>query len=342
MKFTKRNAIVRLERNILIRIPLSTIVEVIWSANGTVTLTLNGIPLFFSGDKNHRSRLCSLSPRHAAVVGQCLVYQFITPPADLPKKIQHLKRWDLCVTHYDVVIRAAPLNDLDGFAADMRFLKDLLAGCTRFNSLPPGILFQLQALAYNAYLHPLTVISLTRELQRIFRQDRLALKRSISVDAFKKLLPMIDFPYPYGNPEHYKVSSIVEALQQNEKEIQDSLSYREGLVLSGRNLARIDRITITPTRITLHSAELEPNNRILRKFPKNQDCFIRAQFCDENGEDIFFSPRVSHDQVFDRFKDVMKRGIQIAGRVYAFLGFSHSSLRSHSAWVCKFLLNESS
>lgn len=34
----------------------------------------------------------------------------------------------------------------------------------------------------------------------------------------------------------------------------------------------------------------------------------------------------------ERFKDVFNKGIPIAGRVYGFLGFSHSSLRAHSAW----------
>lgn len=76
----------------------------------------------------------------------------------------------------------------------------------------------------------------------------------------------------------------------------------------------------------------ETMNRILRRFPNQTSYFIRVTFCDEDGGDLFFNPRVSYDQIFDRYREVLNGGIPIAGRIYQFLGFSHSSLRSHSAW----------
>jgi hypothetical protein len=208
-----------------------------------------------------------------------------------------------------------------------------LADYTKNNSLPFGVLFQLQALAYNAYLHPATVMSLTKELRHIFRDDKTARKRPISVDAMKKLFDTIDWPLPHGIPEYFEVSSLVAALKQNEQEIQEGLAQRDGLFGPTQNLARINRVMVTPTRITLHGPEMEPKNRILRKFPNHHDHFIRVQFCDENGQDLYFNPRVSYDDIYARFKNVLKHGIQIAGRTYTFLGFSHSSLRSHSVWV---------
>lgn len=55
-------------------------------------------------------------------------------------------------------------------------------------------------------------------------------------------------------------------------------------------------------------------------------------FCDENGQDLQFNPKVSNEAVFARYRRVLQDGIQVAGRRFAFLGFSHSSLRSHSTW----------
>ncbi len=78
--------------------------------------------------------------------------------------------------------------------------------------------------------------------------------------------------------------------------------------------------------------ELENENRVLRKFPRHHDHFLRVQFCDENGQDLYFNAKIGLDRVHSRFKQVLKEGIRIANRVYQFLGWSHSSLRSRSVW----------
>ncbi|KAI8314942.1 hypothetical protein K4K61_003388 [Colletotrichum sp. SAR11_59] len=60
--------------------------------------------------------------------------------------------------------------------------------------------------------------------------------------------------------------------------------------------------------------------------------FMQSLFCDEDGTDLWFNPKIDYQEVFQRYKAVLNRGIQVAGRIYQFLGFSHSSLRSHAAW----------
>lgn len=337
VKFKKRNVIVKGQKG-LVRIPHSTVVGFVWSRDGSLTLTMSTVPLFLSNVKDlgadsrtSQSRLCFLSESHAKVVGHCLVYQFQVSCVDLHKKVQQLKEWEAPIAYCELIHGRADLR-MGSSSLQLKALMDCLSDLTTKKLLPFEILFQLQALAYNAYLHPKTVLRLALELARIFKADSLAGRKSISVDAMKKLLPLIDWPFPGEDPQQFEVQPIIDLLKENEREIQKGFAYRGGLV-QGRNLARISRVMVTPTRITLHGGEMEPNNRILRKFPNNQDCFIRAQFCDENGENLYFNPRVSYDGVFARFKDVMKNGIQIAGRTYSFLGFSHSSLRAHSVWV---------
>lgn len=94
----------------------------------------------------------------------------------------------------------------------------------------------------------------------------------------------------------------------------------------------VHKVNITPTGMTLHGPDPEAKNRILRRFSAYREYFIRVQFCDEDGTDLRFNSQVSYEAVYARFKRVMEDGIAICGRVYSFLGYSHSSLRSHSAW----------
>jgi hypothetical protein len=83
-----------------------------------------------------------------------------------------------------------------------------------------------------------------------------------------------------------------------------------------------------PSGIYLYGPEPESNNRILRKYAGQHEYFLRVQFCDEDGQSVRFNPRISNDKIYHgRFKEVLRDGINVAGRVYKFLGFSHSSLR---------------
>ncbi|KAI2906321.1 hypothetical protein CBS11852_745 [Aspergillus niger] len=354
MKFKKRAIIIKLDKsNYHIRIPLSTVIELIWSRDGTLTLTLSTVPYFFSHEgpdpltitfqmlqlgssKYHaaapsRSRMCSLSATHADVAGQCFVYQFLVPSVDLMKDILDIKDLEIAIIRHDVL----PLNTLprSGFQVQLKALMDELATCTRNNSLPFGILFQLQALAYNAYLLPRTVQSLAQELIQAYKEDGAAHRRPISVLAMKKLFDMIDWPSPHGNPTDFEVGALMMALKRNQKDALQDLAASGDMLGPSDNLTPIHKVMITPTRVTLHGPELEPRNRILRRFPNHHDYFIRVQFCDENGQDLHFNSRIHYDDVFSRFKHVLTHGIQIAGRTYSFLGWSHSSLRSHAVWA---------
>ena len=94
----------------------------------------------------------------------------------------------------------------------------------------------------------------------------------------------------------------------------------------------VHKVSVTPTGITLHGPDPEAKNRILRRFPEHVEYFIRVQFCDEDGTDLQFNAQVSNVDIYERFKQIMINGIATCGRVYGFLGYSHSSLRSHSAW----------
>lgn len=354
-KFTNQTLLIKLESHRVIKVPLETVKDLVCSFQHTLTLTLTEEPSFFQdlGELDNlmrqlaisvggrltnpgptRTRLSALDDQHAKVVGQCLVYQLRVADDNLPRKIWSLRNHDVvpAVSYNLLTLRPAPLHLGPSSVAMSKLLKDLTIDAHR-DQLPFGILFQLQALAVNAYYHPGTVLALATLLRKVFLADQIAGRRPISVGSMKKLMKETPWPKPHGDPSIFEVQPIVEYLREVEDKMASNEVYRQGLAAPTQNLASVHRVTVTPTRSTLHGPELEAKNRILRKYPNHHEYFLRVQFCDENGEDLYFNPKVSNDKVYDRFREVFQKGVVIAGRKYEFLGFSHSSLRSHSAWV---------
>jgi hypothetical protein len=126
---------------------------------------------------------------------------------------------------------------------------------------------------------------------------------------------------------------LINQLKKNEEQCkrESLVAYQEAK--TPENVAIIHRVKITPAAIHLYGPEAESNNRVLRKYSNHHEYFIRVQFCDEDGQPVRFNPRVSNEKILcGRFKDILEKGINIAGREYSFLGFSHSSLRAQSCW----------
>lgn len=354
-KFTKRTLVIKLQSKKIIKVPLETVVGFVHSFGHTLTLTLSEPPFLFeesfstsfpsdsliamfsqvnlSTDEPKRTRLCSLNDQHAKVIGQCLVYQIRVSGEDLQRRIFSLKKHDMLnFVRYDLATESPVPVQFGTSRKAMDALMRELSTRSQDDYLPFGVLFQLQSLAWNAYFHPGTVLALTRELLRVAKLRQVSGRHPISVEAMKKLRGTT-WPMPHGDSSFFDVQAIVKFLEETEDKMSGDEIFRKALATTSQSLALIHRATVTPTRITLHGPEMEANNRILRKFPKHHEYFIRVQFCDESGQDLFFNSGINDENVYGRFKGIFQRGINIAGRLYSFLGWSHSSLRSHSAWV---------
>ncbi|KAH6613232.1 RNA dependent RNA polymerase-domain-containing protein [Chaetomium tenue] len=363
VKFAKRALTITLtRRDVQLRIPFQSIVELVWWHNGSLALTLSWAPtilastlsvdqladgissLSFSPGSSQkradqRHRLPAIDLDHGLISPYCLAYHFQVPNAitrhtnsDFQNEMLRLTRLELFhVTRHEFFFhRAIAVR----FSDAMTSLRNQLAKQNTTGTLPFGLLFLLQALMANSYLHPTTISSLAQRLAQRFEEARKVgdTQPPVSVDAFKKLFDWIDYPMPDGDPTMFEVDGILEYLEKQERLIRGSSALRSRMMEETQNRALIFRAVVTPSRITLHGPEPEPMNRVLRKYP-DHSYFIRTQFCDENGQDLFFNTRVSLDSIYDRFKSVLSNGIQVAGRVYTLLGFSHSSLRAHSAWL---------
>lgn len=346
VKFAKRNILIDLTQSaVQLRISFQSIVELVWSEDGAVSLTLSWGPTILAsppGQRDRRQRVAAIDSGHGAVSESCLVYHFQVPiplagasNTDFHSEISRIRHKNLFhVTRHNVGFQHAYALGSPLYSEAAAGLKWELASYNRTNSLPFSLLFLLQALLMNGYLQPATISGLAEKLARLFERAKKAGddEPPISVDAFKKLLEWIDYPTPGGDSAMFEVDGIMEYLTQAERETRGAQAVKSKLLAETQTRARIFRALVTPTRVMLHGPEMEPMNRVLRKFTDHHSFFIRAQFCDEDGQDLFFNPRFSLDAIYDRFKSVL-RGIQVAGRVYKLLGFSHSSLRAHSAWL---------
>lgn len=146
----------------IMRIPMDTVLSLVYSRPDRLNLTLMKEPSFFeeqrdlpsllsslgfnnqSRAKPKRNRVCHLDQKHAKVVGHYLVYQLELSELDLPKitALQHhpvtpLVRYDL----------APGLAHVESSNVSMRALKDQLINYTRTAELPFDIMYQLQSLA---------------------------------------------------------------------------------------------------------------------------------------------------------------------------------------------------
>ncbi|CAJ2512005.1 Uu.00g076300.m01.CDS01 [Anthostomella pinea] len=297
---------------------------------------------------------------HRDIMGQCLAYRIELSAADFHLKVKKLKEKDhLNFTYYNFTYYPHGRTYMVDGLQDFRGMINL---CSK--SIPFDVLFQLQALVQNGYLLPQTVVSILARLHKSSKHTLgAAVNHGVSIghrvsartngtssisdcndsngvgcpglfsaSAVRKIFAQIAFPGPDTKACLFDPNEIWTWLEANEKEVQEGITRPLITERARENRTMIHKVHVTPSRIILLGPEAEAKNRILRKFSHHTGYFARVQFCDEDGQDLFYNPKVSLSEVYDRYKQVLLTGIPIAGRVYQFLGFSHSSLRARAVW----------
>ncbi|KAI1736387.1 RNA dependent RNA polymerase-domain-containing protein [Xylaria scruposa] len=287
-----------------------------------------------------RERLSQIphdSVDHGEVLGQSLIYSITLSPEDIASKIERLRENEyLNLTTYNVPVTSYGCSYMAG---ELASFKSTIDRCSQI--IPFDTLYQFQALVQNGYLLPHTAQDLLLRLYQsyiILRRiteagdSSVQLHFSGNANAVKKLFSQIPFPGPHTEAKMFDVNEIWSLLETNEMEIRQGLTKELFSERARQNLTMVYKVQVTPTRINFTGPEPEAKNRILRKFPRHTGYFARVQFCDEDGQDLYFNPKVSLERIYSRFRKVLLDGFSIAGRLYKFLGFSHSSLRSHAVW----------
>ncbi|KAF7300221.1 RNA-dependent RNA polymerase [Mycena kentingensis (nom. inval.)] len=126
-----------------------------------------------------------------------------------------------------------------------------------------------------------------------------------------------------------------------QKQVQRIGSARPLPLRIPRDRVAVRRVVVTPTRVLLFPESIEMGNRVVRAWPKqmNEGRFIRVGFADENGR-LGVNKRMlegdSEDPeggVLARIRNVLRSGVDVAGRHYVFLATSESGLKEHSSWM---------
>lgn len=117
--------------------------------------------------------------------------------------------------------------------------------------------------------------------------------------------------------------------ERMEKEIPDFATRKK--TNAPNHCVSIRKIIVTPTRLVYVPPTIELGNRVLRHFEAYQHRFLRIAFAEESLSKYLDGFKFA-DDITERIRITLKKGIKIAGRYYEFLAFSSSQLREHSCW----------
>lgn len=359
-QFGRRALMLRLGQEFRVDIAYDTIQDLIAGASDkSLTLVLSETPRFYeiqatptqSAYASHftkweRQTHISMWPAHDKYAAHCLVYQ-ITLASHYMETLETLKsRNVIAVTRQNLPVLRNPKSFEEDYTTSMSRFEGFIgsAGSGRTKLLPFAILFQLQALVWNNYLHPAIATKLLQLMTSVARDcKRSGTPVPFTTDAMKQLFPKIPYPCPGVEPQDLFEGELASIVVEAERALRNEGQARTlhyGAQLP-KHQAWILKAIVTPTRITLHGPDAESMNRVLRMFPNHSDYFMRVIFGDEDGQDLALTSNVKNTLIFERYRKVLKDGIQVAGRKFEFLGFSHSSLRSHSAWFVAAFLDDS-
>ncbi|KAJ0349272.1 hypothetical protein COL154_013624, partial [Colletotrichum chrysophilum] len=359
-RFGKKMIILKFRSGVKAEMAYSSVYELIHSSPGTITLVLSEPPKFYRPGIGLDERLSRLTlakpnfhqkksirctnlpgaPPNFNCAGECLVYQLSAMDANLDDKMMALQnRGLLNIAHFHMAYDGSPAPETVDYQRSWEIFYKCLTRLGTETVLPFRVLFFMQSLVWNNFLHPRVAYDLLLKIEILFREARKARRpEPISEQTFQNLRDgsrdCLPFPTHDTPPHVLDPDEILKYLLEMEERMRAEDDYRT--TLYGADVSHhqtwVFKAIVTPFRVTLHGPEIEPLNRILRKHQKHTDYFMRVQFCDEDGTDLWFNPKIDYQEVFQRYKAVLNRGIQVAGRIYQFLGFSHSSLRSHAAW----------
>ncbi|OCK84898.1 RdRP-domain-containing protein [Lepidopterella palustris CBS 459.81] len=310
------------------------------SFSGTegLALGMDNLSINSPKDKPKRERLFEIDEKHGRVVSFCMVYRVVLSNAQDILTVNQL----LDKTPSLPSVQLVPTKTIIPRLSLEKCLQDLKVTLGNYNqsrTMDFGLLFQLYSLAQNAILPPATVTKLLPRVQRLVSTHGPlgTLKMTVAVHTLASQIPV---PGATVEAKEYDLDTLEAQLNEIAGRFtKEGTKY--DLADRHKHLALVHKVTVSPCGIFLAGPEPESTNRVLRKYPDYADHFLRVVFADENGDSIHFDGRASQQRIFhERFKKILDHGIDIGGRLFTFLGFSHSSLRSQTCWFMAPLVSE--
>lgn len=272
-----------------------------------------------------RERITALNRSHEIVVSSCLCYRLTLAHFEDMEAVHALKRArEVPPSSPSNASLVAGLS----FPLQMTQLNNALAG-KKYERFSFGLKFQIQMLAQNGFLSPTTVVA----FMDVVAGHSKGVSEATTIRAVRRLQGHIPYAGPNTEAAELSLKTLSELLVQNQHAVARESTSSSAYVEQPEHICDIYKATVTPTGIYLYGPEPEIKNRILRKHSNHTSYFLQVSFSDENGEPIRYERNTSNEAIYrGRFQRILEGNINIAGRGYEFLGFSHSSLRAQTCW----------
>ncbi|KAF2259955.1 rna-dependent rna polymeras-like protein [Lojkania enalia] len=276
-------------------------------------------------------RRCNIRADYRKNAGLCMVYRLVVTDADQALQIWAFLKHTSAVPRRNCFKITVPEVQSQTIEQDLASLDARLANGIR--ELDFACRFQLLSLVLEGILSPTLTHCLLPHLEHTLKANKCVPKTM--ADAISKL--RYQLPTPNWNlcARDLSITSILKLVKSNINSLQESASTSKDILqveTRHHHLTLTYKATVTPTGMLLSGPDIGVTNRVLRKYSTHSDYFMRVRFAEEDGSGIVYDSRASQEQIYARFRQVLQGGIQIAGRTYEFLGFSHSSLHYHTAW----------
>ena len=298
MKFGAKAAVIRMDTGQRVDIRYSTVQGITTEGlpQPAITMTLTEAPHFFqpihkermtptmdgsdlfalidllsTSDINQRGptreRVPALSGEHEKIAGSCLVYRIglVNSTFDEQMKaLSHARGTPSSIRrHIDIH------TPKERYEVEMSKLLQTFS--TSYINLPFAVKFQVQKLAQNGYLSPNTVSALLPEISALSNRS----KARVCVNAIRRLFQQIPFPGPETEATEFQLEALICLLRGNEQQSKSRGTYLDEL-RGSEHVATIHRVTVTPAGTYLYGPEPESNNRVLRKYSKHHDYWLRT------------------------------------------------------------------
>ncbi|RXW21516.1 hypothetical protein EST38_g4325 [Candolleomyces aberdarensis] len=254
----------------------------------------------YRGDDQYRLMEASLDPAHKVVAPYATQTRIVLFDARQPGRDIMREFIDLCHRAGISPSRIIRCNVLATRA--QRFCSENKIPQLRgmLGTLPWYAAFQMEALLHNGLLHPGSIKHLLPHVQRLCE-------------------------------EHQRDGSIfVEKVFQD---VRSTFTLPSNTHPSDNSIIRCGHVTFTPTRMVLEGPYPTQSNRIIRKYSKHLDHFIRVDFRDEDRLQYRWDRSVDPTAFLkSRVGGILKDGFFLGGRHFEFLGYSNSGLKEHEVW----------
>jgi hypothetical protein len=272
-----------------------------------------------------KTRVECLTAAHARVVSSCFVYRVRFCSSKDVIAVMRLLRGNRKIMSH--VSMPTPLENATlPFAIQL----DRLATALQYYLIPFRVKFQVQRLATNGILPPVLV---TQLIPHIASLSQVHGPEMVS-EGIRRFASAIEFPGPGVDGQKFQVKQLIKSLKERIEQFKMEYSIFN-IQSKHQHLVPVHRVSITPTAMFMDGPDLEVSNRVIRQYRTHSDHFIRVEFADEDGSPLAYDSRTSNERIYGKkYQQALRGSITIAGQVYKFLGFSHSSLRSQTCWFC--------